>query len=176
MHLLWKYLRPQRGLIILSIALAAISQVLLLIDPIIFGKIIDDYADNRMGRTPDELTKGVIWWLLIAIAIALLARVAKAFQEYISRLAVQKFGMQIFNDGLKQTLRLSFPEFEEQRSGETMSILQKVRNDTERFFNSFINASKSYPRSTPPKMMVSTLPSARIPARAESGVVEIESS
>ena len=98
MHLLWKYLRPQRGLIILSIALAAISQVLLLIDPIIFGKIIDDYADNRMGRTPDELTKGVIWWLLIAIVIALLARVAKAFQEYISRLAVQKFGMQIFND------------------------------------------------------------------------------
>ncbi|MGB8190587.1 MAG: ABC transporter ATP-binding protein, partial [Chitinophagaceae bacterium] len=49
------------------------------------------------------------------------------------------FGMQIFNDGLKQTLRLSFTEFEEQRSGETMSILQKVRTDTERFINSFIN-------------------------------------
>src|SRR5699024_5909405 len=48
-------------------------------------------------------------------------------------------GMQIFNDGLKQTLRLSFQEYEEQRSGETLSVLQKVKIDTERFLNSFIN-------------------------------------
>lgn len=139
MHILWKYLKPHRWLVIASLLLAGISQVLSLIDPIIFGKIIDDYANNRGGRTAQELTSGVMWWLGVAIAIALLARVAKAFQEYTTRLAVQKFGMQIFNDGLKQTLRLSFPEFEEQRSGETMSILQKVRTDTERFINSFIN-------------------------------------
>src|SRR5690606_22661486 len=49
------------------------------------------------------------------------------------------FGMQIFNEGLRQTLRLSFQEFEESRSGETLSILQKVKTDTERFANSFIN-------------------------------------
>jgi ATP-binding cassette subfamily B protein len=47
--------------------------------------------------------------------------------------------MQIFNDGLRQTLRLSFQEFEESRSGETLSVLQKVKGDTERFVNSFIN-------------------------------------
>ncbi len=47
--------------------------------------------------------------------------------------------MQIFNDGLKQTLRLSYQEFEGQRSGETLSTLQKVRTDTERFINAFIN-------------------------------------
>jgi ATP-binding cassette, subfamily B, bacterial len=139
MHILWKYLKPHSRLVIFALLLAAIAQVLLLIDPIIFGKIIDNYANNRNGRTRDELVKGVLWWLAIAVAVALLARIAKAFQEYITRLAVQKFGMQIFNDGLKQTLRLSFPEFEEQRSGETMSILQKVRTDTERFINSFIN-------------------------------------
>ncbi|HEY0679322.1 MAG TPA: ABC transporter ATP-binding protein [Chitinophagaceae bacterium] len=139
MYILWKYLKPQRWLVFLSLLLAAVSQVLSLVDPIIFGKIIDDYANNRGSRTAEELVKGVIWWLIIAVIIALLARVAKAFQEYTTRLAVQKFGMQIFNDGLKQTLRLSFTEFEEQRSGETMSILQKVRTDTERFINSFIN-------------------------------------
>ena len=119
--------------------LAAASQVLSLIDPVIFGKIVDDYANNRGNRTQEELMSGVLYWLGIAIAIALLARLAKAFQEYTTRLAVQKFGMQIFNDGLKQTLRLSFQEFEEQRSGETMAILQKVRTDTERFINGFIN-------------------------------------
>ena len=110
-----------------------------LIDPIIFGKIIDDYAMAPGNRSRKELVNGVLFWLGIAIGIALLARLAKAFQEYITRLAVQKFGMQIFNDGLKQTLRLSFQEFEESRSGETVSILQKVNNDTERFVNSFIN-------------------------------------
>jgi ATP-binding cassette subfamily B protein len=54
-------------------------------------------------------------------------------------MVVQKFGMQIFNDGLRHTLRLPFQEFEDQSSGEILSILQKVRTDTERFFNSFIN-------------------------------------
>lgn len=86
-----------------------------------------------------ELVRGVTFWLLVAVAIALLARLAKTFQEYVMRLVVQKFGMQIFNDGLKQTLRLSFEEFEGKRSGETLSVLQKVRTDTERFINSFIN-------------------------------------
>jgi ATP-binding cassette, subfamily B, bacterial len=139
MAILWKYLQPQRWLILLSLALAGISQLLSLVDPLIFGKIIDEYATQPGNRTEDELVKGVLWWLGVAIAIALLARVAKSFQEYFTRLAVQKFGMQIFNDGLKQTLRLSFQEFEEQRSGETLSVLQKVRTDTQQFINSFIN-------------------------------------
>ena len=139
MYILWKYLRPQRGLIFFSLLLAAVAQLLNLIDPLIFGKIIDDYANNRGSRSEKELINGVLFWLGVAIGVALLARLAKAFQEYTTRLAVQKFGMQIFNDGLKQTLRLSFQEFEESRSGETLSILQKVRNDTERFTNSFIN-------------------------------------
>jgi ATP-binding cassette subfamily B protein len=47
--------------------------------------------------------------------------------------------MHIFNEGLKQTLRLNFQEFEESRSGETLSVLQKVKTDTERFISSFIN-------------------------------------
>lgn len=139
MQILWKYLQPQRWLILFSLLLAGIAQILSLIDPVIFGKIIDDYASKVNIKPRDELVRGVLWWLFIAIAIATLARVARAFQEYFTRLAVQKFGLQIFNDGLRQTLRLTFSEFEEQRSGETMAILQKVRTDTERFINSFIN-------------------------------------
>lgn len=139
MKILWKYLRPQKWLIALSLLLAGISQLLNLVDPLIFGKIIDEYATSPGNRTQEELVRGVLWWLGIAIAVALLARIAKAFQEYFTRLSVQKFGMQIFNDGLKQTLRLSFQEFEEQRSGETLSVLQKVRSDTQQFINAFIN-------------------------------------
>jgi ATP-binding cassette subfamily B protein len=126
-------------LLLLSLLLAGISQLLNLIDPIIFGKIIDDYATKINSRPQDELMREVFLWLMVAVGIALLARVAKAFQEYTTRQTVAQFGMQIFNDGLRQTLRLSFQEFEESRSGETLSVLQKVKTDTERFVNSFIN-------------------------------------
>lgn len=107
--------------------------------PIIFGIIIDDYALQRDTRPESELISGVLRLLAVAVAVALLSRLAKALQEYVVRLIVQKFGVQIFNDGIRQTLRLSYQEFMNQRSGETLSILQKVRTDTERFINSFIN-------------------------------------
>ncbi len=139
MKILWSYLKPHSKLIILSLVLAGIAQLLTLVDPLIFGKIIDDYASGVNGRSEKEMVNGVLVWLAIAVGVALLARLARTFQEYVMRLAVQKFGMQIFNDGLRQTLRLSFPEFETQRSGETLSTLQKVRVDTERFINAFIN-------------------------------------
>src|SRR5688572_19610131 len=139
MFILWKYLRPFRGQIVLSLLLAAAAQLLNLVDPIIFGKIIDDYATQMNSRPQSELMREVLLWLGIAIGIALLARLAKALQEYTTRKAVAGFGMQIFNEGLRQTLRLSFQEFEESRSGETLSVLQKVKTDTERFVNSFIN-------------------------------------
>lgn len=139
MRILWKYLQPHKTLIFVSLILAAVAQLLSLIDPVIFGKIIDNYANNKQQKPENELIKGVSFWLIIAIVIALLARLAKAFQEYTTRLAVARFGMQIFNDGLRQTLRLSFQEFEESRSGETLSVLQKVKTDTERFVTSFIN-------------------------------------
>lgn len=139
MRILWRYLQPHRSLIFFSLLLAGVAQLLSLVDPLIFGKIIDDYANNRGGRPESELVQGVLLWLGVALAVALFSRVAKAFQEYTTRLAVARFGMQIFNDGLRQTLRLSFQEFEESRSGETLSVLQKVKTDTERFVTSFIN-------------------------------------
>lgn len=139
MTILWKYLQPQKWLIIAALVLAGISQLLNLIDPIIFGKIIDEYAVNPGNLTENALITGVLFWLGVAVAIAVLARVAKTFQDYFSRLAVQMFGMQIYNDGLAQILRLAYDEFEDQQSGETLSILQKVRSDTQTFFTAFIN-------------------------------------
>jgi ATP-binding cassette, subfamily B, bacterial len=139
MHILWRYLEPHRKLAALSLLLAGLSQVLALVDPIIFGMIIDEYASNPRHLPPDELLRGVLRLLGLAVGVAVLSRLAKALQEYLTRLVVQKFGTQIFNDGLRQTLRLDFQELEDQRSGETLSMLLKVRSDTERFINAFIN-------------------------------------
>lgn len=143
MKILWKYLRPHYRTIAIALLLAAIAQLLNLIDPIIFGKIIDDYATNIKGRTSAEAIREVVVWLGIAIGVAIAARLAKALQDFYMRKTVAGFGMNIFNDGLRQTLRLSFQEFEESRSGETLSVLQKVKTDTERFVNSFINVAFS---------------------------------
>jgi ATP-binding cassette subfamily B protein len=139
MKILWKYLRPHRTLVFFALLLAGVAQLLTLIDPIIFGRIIDQYATNKSNLPEKEMIRQVLQWLLLAFGIAIMARLAKAGQEYITRKAVARFGMNIFNDGLKQTLRLSFQEFEESRSGTTLSVLQKVKTDAERFINSFIN-------------------------------------
>ena len=139
MAILWKYLRPYRGLILLSLVLAGVAQLLSLIDPIIFGKIVDEYALRQANKSEHELVSGALGLLAIAVGVALLSRLAKTMQDYVVKIVVQKFGMQIFNDGLRHTLRLSYQEFMNERSGETLSVLQKVRTDTERFINAFIN-------------------------------------
>ena len=71
------------------------------------------------------------WWVGLSLVLAGLAQVLT--------LVVQRFGMQVFNDGLRQTLRLLYQEFEDRSSGETLGLLQKVRTDTERFIHSFVN-------------------------------------
>jgi ATP-binding cassette, subfamily B, bacterial len=139
MRILWHYLKPYKWMALFSMVLAAIAQGLSFLDPIIFGKIIDNYAINPGNKTESQLVNGILWLLLLAVAVAITARLARSFQEYLLRMVVQKFGKNVFDDGLKQTLRLSYQEFEEQRSGETLSILQKTKRDTENFLSSFIN-------------------------------------
>ncbi|RYG20414.1 MAG: ABC transporter ATP-binding protein [Chitinophagaceae bacterium] len=139
MKILYKYLLPHKWLITASLFLAATAQLLALIDPVIFGRIIDNYSTNKFGLPQSRLITEVVYWLLLALGIALVARLCKSVQEYLTRKAVAGFGMNIFNDGLKQTLRLTFQEFEENRSGTTLSVLQKVKTDAERFINAFIN-------------------------------------
>ena len=138
MAILWRYLRPHRGLVALTLLLAGVAQVLTLVDPLIFGRIVDRYALNPEGRPEAELVRGALFWLLVAALVALAARLASALQEYVMRLLVQSIGMEMFNDGLRRTLRLAFQEMEERSSGETMALLTKVRTDTERFVNASV--------------------------------------
>ncbi|MEO7312994.1 MAG: ABC transporter ATP-binding protein [Chitinophagaceae bacterium] len=139
MKILWKYLKPYKWLAIFSMVQAAVAQALNFLDPVIFGRIIDHFAINPGNKTEQELVKGILSLLLLVVLISIGARLAKTFQDYVLRLVVQKFGKSVFDDGLKQTLRLSYQEFEDQRSGETLSILQKTRRDTENFLTQFIN-------------------------------------
>ena len=51
----------------------------------------------------------------------------------------QRLGAKIYSDGLRHSLELPYSVFEDQRSGETLGILQKVRTDSEKLITAFIN-------------------------------------
>lgn len=82
---------------------------------------------------------GVFVIIIFSISVAMISRIAKAFQDYFLNVIIQKFGADVFTDGLKKAMKLPYQDFEDQISGETLSILTKVRSDTERFMISFIN-------------------------------------
>jgi ATP-binding cassette subfamily B protein len=154
MKLLLTYLKPYKWLVALALFLAAINQVFSLLDPFFFGKMFQTYgvhahetgyydAKNNFHstgvRSHHDFISGVLMFLGILVSVAMISRIAKAFQDYFTNVIVQKFGAKLFTDGLRHSLRLPFQEFEDQRSGETLSILTKVRTDTEKFIVSFIN-------------------------------------
>jgi len=60
MNLLAKYLKPLHKLMGLALLLAGLSQVLALVDPIIFGWLIDDYANQRHVKSDEELVRGAL--------------------------------------------------------------------------------------------------------------------
>jgi ATP-binding cassette, subfamily B, bacterial len=153
MKLLLKYLTPYKGLITLTMALAAINIGFSLIDPILFGKLINlanqhqgiskppthNFDWNRFFYSFSWKEPGVLFVLTMSISVAMVSRIAKAFQDYFQNLTTQKFGTKVFTDGLKHAMKLPYQDFEDQRSGETLSILTKVRTDTEKFVSAFIN-------------------------------------
>lgn len=141
MKLLLSYLKPYKWLIVLALFLAAINQVFSLLDPLIFGKMFDRFVvePHKGSRTEADFVGGVLKYLGMLIGVAMISRIAKAFQDYFGNVVVQKFGAGIFTDGLRHSMKLPYQDFEDQRSGETLSILSKVRLDTEKFIVNFIN-------------------------------------
>ena len=139
MKLLLSYLSRYKKLVFIALLLATVNQTFSLLDPFIYGKIIDRFVSHPKDYTQSEFIKGVLTLIAAAVGVAMVSRIAKAFQDYFTSLVIQKLGADIYTDGLKHTLKIPFNEFEDQRSGETLNILQKVRNDTEKFISSFIN-------------------------------------
>ncbi|MBK8515542.1 MAG: ABC transporter ATP-binding protein [Saprospiraceae bacterium] len=139
MKLFFEYLKNYKGLIFFALLLAAINQTFSLLDPYIFGKIIDRFASKPADYSENQFIKGVGILILAAVGVAMVSRIAKAFQDYVTSLIIQKFGARVYTDGLQHSLQLPFHQFEDQKSGETLSILQKVRSDSEKFIANCIN-------------------------------------
>ncbi|MBO0949881.1 ABC transporter ATP-binding protein [Fibrella forsythiae] len=144
MKLLYTYLRQYWGLLALALVLASINQIFSLLDPYIFRKIIDQYVVKS-----GTILKGTDFWgflsdgagllILQALGVAMVSRIAKNFQDYYVNVITQRMGAQLYTDGLRHSLELPYQVFEDQRSGETLGILQKVRADVEKLIQSFVN-------------------------------------
>lgn len=157
MKILLHYLKPHRWLVAFTLLMATINMGFSLVDPILLGKLVNLAADYKSGELTsnshaffwqnETITRngkpywqlGVFYILIFSISVAMISRIAKAFQDYFLNLVIQKFGAEVFTDGLKHAMTLPYQEFEDQRSGETLSILTKVRTDVERFMTNFIN-------------------------------------
>src|SRR5512141_1594183 len=139
MNVLLPYLQRYWKLILLALVLAAINQVFSLLDPLIFRYVIDNYATKFTQYTTGEFFRGVSLLLAAAVGVAFVSRVAKNFQDYFINVITQRLGAEIYADGIRHSLDLPYQVFEDQRSGETLGKLQKVRADVEKLISSTIN-------------------------------------
>jgi ATP-binding cassette, subfamily B, bacterial len=141
MKILFRYLKKYQLTVFGALALAAINQIFSLLDPFIFRKIIDDVA--TVYRSETHTTRD--FWMAIlplsaaSVGVAFVSRVAKNFQDYFINTVTQRVGAQIYADGISHSLELPYESFEDQRSGETLGILQKVRTDVEKLILVGIN-------------------------------------
>jgi ATP-binding cassette, subfamily B, bacterial len=139
MNLLYQYSKQYWKLFVVALLLAATNQIFSLLDPLIFRHVIDGYATKYHQFTQAQFIRGAGLLLLAAVGVAFVSRVAKNFQDYFVNVIVQRLGARMYSDGIRHSLDLPYQVFEDQRSGETLGKLQKVRSDVERFITAAIN-------------------------------------
>lgn len=139
MNLLIQYLKAYKWVVVLALVLAAFNIGFSLLDPYFTGRILDKYINRHNELSRNEYVWGVLGLVGLAVGAAMVSRIAKNLQDYFTNIIVQKVGAKMYADGLKHSLELPYQVFEDQRSGETLGILQKVRTDSEKFITSFIS-------------------------------------
>ncbi|MEO8532162.1 MAG: ABC transporter ATP-binding protein [Flavobacterium sp.] len=134
MKLLYSYIIKHKMLLLFALIMATINICFSLSDSIITGKLMQDcgvglakYKGNEIG-----FIKSLSFWLGLSLGAAMISRITKNFQDYFTNIVIQRTGAQMYTDGIKKSLDLPYAEFEDQRSGETLSKLTKVRSDSEK--------------------------------------------
>src|SRR5216110_2551403 len=139
MATLYRYFKDLWKVAVVALVLAAINQVFSLLDPLIFRHIIDSYATRYREYSISQFIRGVSLLLGAAVGVAFISRVAKNFQDYYVNVITQQVGARIYADGIRHSLELPYSLFEDQRSGETLGKLQKVRSDVEKLIGLAVN-------------------------------------
>lgn len=135
MKALYSNIRHYKGYLLLALVLSSINICFSLSDSIITGKAINNVG-LKVSTFNGELNlfvKAIVPWLLLSIGAAMVSRIAKNFQDYFTNIIIQNVGANMYTNGIKKALDLPYQDFEDQRSGETLGKLQKVKTDSEKF-------------------------------------------
>lgn len=138
MRILLSYLQRYWKLLLLTLLLATINQGFSMMDPLIMGKMVN-YVTMVKNPEAGQFFKTISLFLLGLIGVAMVSRIAKNFQDYFLNVVIQKTGADIYSDGIRQSLELPYEVFEDQRSGETLGKLQKVREDMQKLLTALVN-------------------------------------
>jgi len=134
----WNYIKKYKKLLIITLILAAINQIFSLLDPQIFRLLIDNYATKASELSQTEFMQGVILLLLAFIGVAFISRTAKTFQDYNVSVITKKVGTSMYSKGVEHTFELPYSVFEDRKSGEVLSKLQKARLDSQTLIENMI--------------------------------------
>jgi ATP-binding cassette, subfamily B, bacterial len=143
MKILFSYLKRYQNWVFLTFLLATINTGFSMLDPVYLGKLYGFVkpfdGGNKMNYSSPAFLKELFGYSIILIGVAMMSRIAKAFQDFTLNTVIQRFGADIYKDGLRHSLQLPYQRFEDQRSGETLSVLEKVKIDCEKLMSMFIN-------------------------------------
>lgn len=145
MKILYSYLRTYWPLLVLALVLAAVNQIFSLLDPYLFRRLVDHFVPRNSNVLGLRLVpfwpffREAIPYIGMMLGVAMVSRIAKNFQDYYVNVITQRLGARMYSDGLRHSLELPYQVFEDQRSGETLGKLQKVRIDVEKLIQAFVN-------------------------------------
>jgi ATP-binding cassette subfamily B protein len=139
MRLLYSYLLRYKRLIFAALTLATVNQVFSLLDPLVFRRIVDQYATKTGELSRDAFLHGVLLLLAAYVGVALVSRIAKNFQDYFVNVIAQRTGANLYERSVSHSFSLPYAVFEDQRSGEILQKMQKARADAQSLITNFVN-------------------------------------
>lgn len=123
---------------LLALFCATVNQVFSLLDPQIFRIIIDRYISHFSDFSRNEFISGVGLLLLASTGVAMVSRVAKNIEDYLSNMLTQKIGMKLYQKTLSHLFTLPYKIFEDQQSGQILEKLLKARQNIQTFIANMI--------------------------------------
>lgn len=133
------YLKPEKKILVLALFMASLNQIFSLLNPQVFGRIIDDYASVANTYITSDFIRGVGLLLLLYVFFALISRTAKAFQDYFVNIVSEKVGTRMYAQYVEQVFSIPFQVFENNQSGSILQKMQKARDQVKKLITDLIN-------------------------------------
>ena len=131
MRLLVQHLRRHTAALAAVFALATVNQLLLLAEPQILRLVIDRYVVRASTMPWPVFIRGTMTLVAAAVAIALVARIARNLHEYMAGVIAHRVGTRVYAGSVAHSLLLPFRVVEDHRSGELLQKMQKARLDAQ---------------------------------------------